>query len=180
MRKIILVYGGIAGILMITMFIINFSLMERGILTLDNAELFGYTTMIVVLSLIFFGVKTFRDRHTNGAMTFWKGFKVGISITAIASLFYAGGWEVYYNTVPEVKETFMQRYTELCVKQMQQNGKSQAEIDTKVEELKSMGEVYKNPFIRFGISLTEIFPIGLAIALISAGILRKKEILPAG
>ena len=178
MRKIILVYGGIAGILMISMFIISFSLMEQGILTYDHSELFGYTTMIVVLSLIFFGVKSFRDKHNNGTMTFWKGFKVGISITAIASLFYAGGWEVYYNST-DLKETFMPRYTEMCVKKMQYEGKSQKEIDIKVEELKSLSEMYKNPFIRFGMTLMEIFPVGLAITLISAGILRKKEILPA-
>ena len=45
--------------------------------------------------------------------------------------------------------------------------------------MKSLSEMYKNPFIRFGMTLMEIFPLGLAVALISAGILRKKEILPA-
>ena len=178
MRKIVLVYGGIAGILMISMFIVSFSLMEQGILTFANSELFGYSTMIVVLSLIFFGVKSFRDKHNSGTMTFGKGFKVGISIAAVASLFYAGGWEVYYNST-DLKETFMQRYTDLTIKKMQHDGKSQEEIDKKREEMKMFAEWYKNPFIRFGMTLLEIFPVGLVITLISAGILRKKEVLPA-
>lgn len=178
MRKIVLIYGGIAGILMVSMFLISFSLMEQGILTFDTSELFGYTTMIVVLSLIFFGVKSFRDKHNNGAMTFGKGFKVGISIAAVASLFYAGGWEVYYNST-DLKETFMQRYTDLTIKKMQHDGKSQEEIDKKLEEMKMFAEWYKNPFLRFGMTLMEIFPVGLVITLISAGILRKKEVLPA-
>lgn len=178
MRKIVLVYGGIAGILMISMFLISFSLMEQGILSFNNSELFGYTTMIVVLSLIFFGIKSFRDKHNNGTMTYWKGFKVGISIAAVASLFYAGGWEVYYNST-DLKETFMPRYTELTIKKMQHAGKSQEEINKKREEMKMFAEWYKNPFIRFGMTLMEIFPVGLVITLISAGILRRKEVLPA-
>ncbi len=176
MRKIILIYGAIAGLLMDAMFLINFSLMEKGILP-EHSELLGYTTMIIVLSLIFFGIKTFRDKHNTGAMTYWKGFKVGIAITGIASLFYAGGWEVYYNST-YMKETFMQRYTDQVIKNMQHDGKSQEEIDKKREELNAMAEMYKNPFIRFGMTLMEIFPVGLIISLISAGILRKKEVLP--
>lgn len=178
MRKIVLVYGSISGLLMISMFIVSFSLMEQGILTFANSELFGYTTMIIVLSLIFFGVKSFRDKHNNGAMTFGKGFKVGISIAAVASLFYAGGWEIYYNTVPGLKDTFMQRYTDLTIKKMQHDGKSQEAINEKLEEMKMFTELYKNPFIRFGMTLLEIFPVGLVITLVSAGILRKKEVLP--
>ncbi len=177
MRKIILVYGAIAGLLMDLVFVASFSLMEKGVLP-SHSELLGYTTMIVVLSLIFFGIKSFRDKHNNGALTYWKGFKVGISIAAVASFFYAGGWEIYYNST-NLKETFMQNYTDQIIKKMQHDGKSQQEIAKKTEEMKSMAEMYKNPFIRFGMTLMEIFPVGLAITLISAGILRKKAILPA-
>ena len=176
MRKIVLVYGIIAGLLMDAMFLISFSLMEKGILP-EHSELLGYTTMIIILSLIFFGIKSYRDKHNNGAMTYWKGFKVGIAIAGMASLFYAGGWEIYYNST-DLKDTFMQKYTDQILKNMQQEGKSQEEIDKKKEEMNSMAEMYKNPFIRFGMTLMEIFPVGLAITLISAGVLRKKEVLP--
>lgn len=178
MKKIVLVYGTISGLLMVMMFVISFAMMEQGILTFDNSEIFGYTTMIIVLSLIFFGVKSFRDKHNNGTITFGKGFKLGLSIVAIASLMYAGGWEVYYNVVPGVRDSFMQKYTEMTVKKMKHDGKTQEQIDAKLEEMKSFAEMYKNPFIRFGMTLMEIFPVGLVIALISAGILRKKEVLP--
>jgi len=168
MRKIVLVYGAIAGLLMDAMFLISFSMMDKG----THSELFGYATMIIVLSLIFFGIKSFRDKHSNGAITYWRGFGVGISIAAIASLFYAGGWEVYYNTT-DAKETFIPSYTEQVLKKMQSEGKPQEVIDKKREEMKALAEMYKNPFIRFGMTLAEIFPVGLAITLISAGILRK-------
>ncbi len=178
MRKIVIVYGGISGLLMVMMFLISFAMMENGALSFENSELFGYTTMIIVLSLIFFGVKSFRDKHSNGTITFGKGFKVGISIAAVASLMYATGWEVYYNST-DLKETFMQRYTDLTIKKMQHDGKSQEQIDKKREEMRSFAEMYKNPFIRFGMTLMEIFPVGLVITLVSAGVLRKKGVLPA-
>lgn len=179
MRKIVLVYGGISGTLMVMMFVISFAMMENGTLSFENSEVFGYTTMIIVLSLIFFGVKSFRDKHSNGTITFGKGFKVGLSIAVVASLMYATGWEVYLKAVPNMQESFMQRYADLTAKKMQHEGKSQEETDKKLGEMKSFAEMYKNPFIRYGITLMEIFPIGLVITLISAGVLRKKEMLPA-
>jgi type II secretory pathway pseudopilin PulG len=39
--------------------------------------------------------------------------------------------------------------------------------------------IYGNPAIRFGMTLIEILPVGIIIALISAAVLRKKEFLPA-
>jgi hypothetical protein len=40
--------------------------------------------------------------------------------------------------------------------------------------------MYENPLFRFGFTVfVEIFPVGLLITLVSAGILRKKEFLPA-
>lgn len=179
MRKIVLIYGIIAGLLMDLMFLISFWMMEKGIITFDNSEIFGYSSMIIVLSLIFMGVRSYRNDHLNGVMTFGGGLKAGLLIAGIAGLFYAGGWEVYYNTVPNVKETFMDRFIEMNVKKMQHDGATPEKIEAKKLELKQMAEMYKNPFLRFGISLSEILPVGIAVALISAGILRKKGVLPA-
>jgi hypothetical protein len=35
--------------------------------------------------------------------------------------------------------------------------------------------MYDNPIINVGITFMEVFPVGLVITLVSAGILRKKE-----
>ncbi|MFA5835139.1 MAG: DUF4199 domain-containing protein [Bacteroidota bacterium] len=178
MRKIVLFYGTMSGLLMVLMFVITFYLIDQGILK-EHSELLGYATMLVVLSLIFFGIKSFRDKHGNGTITFWKGLKVGLAIASIASFFYATGWEVYYNGMPGVKENFMNKYTDSLIAKMKQEGSAQEKIDAKIKEMESMKEMYKNPFIRYGMTLAEIFPVGLVISLISAGVLRKKEILPA-
>jgi hypothetical protein len=179
MRKIVIVYGTIAGLLMDLMFLISFWMMEKGMITFENSELFGYASMIIVLSLIFMGVRSYRNNHLNGVMTFGGGVKAGFLIAGIAALFYAGGWEVYYNTVPGMKETFLERYAEMSRKKMQHEGASPEKIEAKMKELKQMAEWYKNPFLRFGMTLAEILPVGIVVSLISAGILRKKGVLPA-
>jgi hypothetical protein len=38
-------------------------------------------------------------------------------------------------------------------------------------------EMYKNPLMRMGITFLEIFPVGLIISMISAGLLRKSSFL---
>lgn len=179
MRKIVLVYGTIAGILMDLLFFLSFWLMDKKIITMEHSELFGYTTMIIVMSLIFMGVKSYRDQQLNGTLTFWNGLKPGLLIAAIASLFYAGGWEIYYNTVPNVKETFLTSYANSVEKKMKEDGATPERIEAKMQELKQMAEYYKNPLFRFGMTLMEIMPVGIVVALISAGVLRKKGVVPA-
>ena len=54
---------------------------------------------------------------------------------------------------------------------------SQEEIDKTISEMASMQEMYKIPIIRFGMTLFEILPVGIIVTLLSAAILRRKEIL---
>ena len=42
-------------------------------------------------------------------------------------------------------------------------------------EMDSMAEMYKNPLIRFGMTLMEIVPVGLIITLLSAFLLKRNE-----
>ena len=62
---------------------------------------------------------------------------------------------------------------------MKAQGKSQAEIDATIENMQKMIEMFKNPILGFAISMFEMGPVGIIVTLISAGLLRKKELLPA-
>jgi hypothetical protein len=61
---------------------------------------------------------------------------------------------------------------------VKEGGATEAELQTAKDKWKDFGELYKNPIIRFGMTLTEILPIGLLISLLSAFLLRKKGPLP--
>lgn len=172
MKKTILIYGFIAGFIVGALMLATMPLWNSGVLNFDNGALVGYTTMVIALSVIFFGVKSYRDNHSGGAITFWKAVQIGMLITTIASVMYALSWEVSYDMI--IADDFMQKMTDHYVAKMKAKGAS-------AEEMKSMEsyfEWYKNPVIRFGMTLMEILPVGIVITLLSAGLLRRKEFLP--
>ncbi|MBN8653413.1 MAG: DUF4199 domain-containing protein [Cytophagales bacterium] len=174
MKKIILVYGTIAGLIVGAMFFIGAPLYDKGIITFDNGMLVGYTSMVIALSLVFFGIKSYRDSHANGVITFGKAFKIGMLVTLVASVVYAISWEVAYNTVSKGYSEAM--YTHQ-IEKIKQEIKDETELKAQITKMEEFKVMYQNPFIRFGITLFEIFPVGLIISLVSAGLLRKKEFM---
>jgi hypothetical protein len=179
MRKIVLTFGLIAGVIVGCLELIVMSLSHSGAISFDKGEIFGYGSMVIALSMIFFGTKSYRDNHQSGAIKFSKGLQVGILITLIASLMYAASWEVYLLTTSGGQDAFMKMYTEHYIEKMKNEGATEAEIEQKTKQLTDMAEMYRNPVIRFGMTLMEILPVGVIITLISAAILRRKEVLPA-
>jgi len=178
MRKVTLTFGLLAGAIVSAFMVIALALYEKTG-TIFNNMLVGYATMVIALSMIFFGIKSYRDNYQNGAIRFWKGFQLGLLIALIASLMYAITWEAYIQTRPAGAASFMDKYVDSQINKMKEKGASSAEIDQMVKRMDTMKEMYKNPVIRFGMTLMEILPVGIIITLISAAVLRKKELLPA-
>jgi hypothetical protein len=176
MRKIILIYGLIAGVITGGMLVVTMPLYESGALKIENGQWLGYTTMIIALSLVFFGIKSYRDQHNNGSITFGAALKIGLLITLVASIIYGLSWEVTYHTM---KGDFITLMGEKRIEAMKKEGASEESIDKVKKEMEEFGQMYRNPIIRFAITLMEIAPVGIIISLLSAGLLRKKEFLPA-
>lgn len=175
MKKIIWVYGTIAGVIMGAMFFITAPLWKNGTINMDNGMWIGYTTMIIALSLVFFGVKSYRDQHCNGVISFGRAFRVGILISLVASVLYSLSWEVARSTVSTGFEEGMKKHYR---EQIQREAKSDAERQEALQKMESMMDLYSNPVIRFAMTLTEVFPVGLVVTLVSAALLRRKEFLP--
>ncbi len=175
MRKIILIYGLIAGAIVSALMFMTMPFWENGTINFDNGELVGYTSMVIALSLVFFGVKSCRDQFYNGSITFWQAFKAGLLITLIASLMYALSWEIAHRTVAK---GFTEKMTQHYIEKVKSEAKNEAELQAAMQEMENFKEWYKNPALRFGITLMEILPVGIVISLISALLLRRKEILP--
>lgn len=176
MKKIVIIYGLIAGTIVGGLMLLTMPLWDTGVLTFDNGHLVGYTTMVIALSMVFFGIKSFRDNHSAGTITFGKGVLIGILITGIASVMYALAWEISYSNMGD---EFIGKMTEHYFEEMKTEGATEAELIKAREEWAGFSEMYKNPLIRFAITLTEILPVGLAITLLSAALLRKKQFLPS-
>jgi hypothetical protein len=176
MKKIIITYGIIAGLITGGLMLATMPLFENGTLNMDNGALIGYTGMVISLSLVFFGIKSFRDNQSGGTVSFGKGFLIGMSITMIASLFYALAWEITY---ARSGERFVQQWTDHELDKLKAGGATEADLEAARNKWKDFGMMYKNPLIRFGMTLTEIFPVGIFVSLLSASLLRKKKFLPS-
>lgn len=173
MGRIIAVYGVISGtIVIIGMFISITFVADHGTMGMVA----GYLSMLVALLFVFMGVKRYRDVNLGGVITFWKALGVGLGIGLVASLFYILGWEVY---MWRTGGTFMTEYIAKSVQGMRAAGKSAAEIAKFSSEMGAMAEQYKNPLFRMALTLTEILPVALLVALVSAALLRKSSFLPA-
>jgi hypothetical protein len=178
MRKVTLTFGLIAGAIVSGFMIMGLALYEKTGKIFVN-ELIGYATMVIALSMVFFGIKSYRDNYQKGVINFWKGFQVGLLIALIASLMYAITWEAYIQTRPAGAASFMDKYIDTVINKKKEKGASAAEIDQELKRMDDFRKIYSNPAIRFGITLMEILPVGIIITLISAAVLRKKDFLPA-
>jgi hypothetical protein len=175
MTKIVLIFGLISGAIAAALMWILMGSVNTGSIDFDNGMIWGYATMIIALSLVFFGIKSYRDNN-GGRITFLKGLQVGILISLVSALCYAASWELYY---PKIGDEFMKKYTTYQLEKMRASGAPDAEIEKARVEGEQFSEMYKNFFIRFAMSLMEILPVGVIVTLISAALLRKREILPA-
>lgn len=175
MTKIVLIFGLISGAIAGGLMWILMGTVNTGSIDFDNGMIWGYATMIIALSLVFFGIKSYRDNH-GGKISFVKGLQVGILISLISAVCYAAAWELYY---PRIGDEFMQKYTTYYLDKMKKEGASDAEIEKARTESEQFMEMYKNIFVRFAMSLMEILPVGVIVTLLSAILLRRKELLPA-
>lgn len=138
----------------------------------ESNDLIGYAGMLATTSLIFIAIKSYRDKHEKGFITFGKAFKVGALISLIASTLYVLAWLVdYYIFLPD----FIDYYTQHVLYMEEINGATQAQVDAKAAEMAEFKEMYKNPLFVIVVTYAEILPLGLMISLISAALLRKKQ-----
>ncbi|HEX6124751.1 MAG TPA: DUF4199 domain-containing protein [Pyrinomonadaceae bacterium] len=179
MQRIVIVYGLIAGFIASVLLSLWMYFFHQGIVNLDNGELVGYGSMIIALSMVFFGVRSYRDNQNGGVISFWKGVKVGLLISLIAAVVYAVGWEIYMLISPDTVNRFFDSYTEHALNKLREGGATPEEMERTIHEMAGFREMYKNPLIRLGMTMVEILPVGVVVTFVSAALLRKKEMLPS-
>jgi len=76
-----IVYGGLAGAIVIAV-IVSGLVFDRP--SHFQSVAFGYLVMLIALSMIFFGVKRYRDVEQGGVIRFGTALGVGIAIAIVA------------------------------------------------------------------------------------------------
>lgn len=174
MFRYALIYGGIAGAIVIA--IISVTLLTMGPDAAASSQMSGYATMLAAMSLVFVGMKRFRDVEQGGVISFKQGALVGLAMAVMAGVVYTIGWEgVLFAT----DFAFIETYSQSAIAGIEAQGLAAPEEAAKIAEIQSGMEMYRNPLFRLPITFIEIFPVGLIVALVSALILKNAEVLPA-
>jgi amino acid transporter len=170
-KKIVITFGLISGVISSTQMAVIVPFVEQ--IGWDRAVYFGYTAIVLSFMLVFFGIKRYRDNVGHGQVSFVKAFQVGILITLVSCVFYVVTWQVLYFTV---YHDFMDKYSAHMLAEAKSSGASEAELQKQTAEMAKFKEMYENPLINAAYTFLEPFPVGLVVTLVSAGVLRKKDV----
>lgn len=173
MQRLILVYGGIAGTIELILLALSMGLVS------DHGSLgmvLGYLSMLIAMSMVFVGVRRYRDESQGGVIKFGKALLVGFGIAGVACLFYVLGWEAY---LWSTDYTFMETFTASELAKMQAAQASAAEIAKFKADMAGFAEMYANPVSRMLVTLMEISPVALLVPLLSAALLRNPQFMSA-
>lgn len=171
MRKNILTFGVIAGLIVSILMVITMGVCHSSDNFGEGSMVWGYASMIIAFAFIFVAIKNFRDKYNGGVISFGKAFTIGLFISLIASTFYVVTWLIYYyNFIPD----FMDKYAAVMLKKAAEKGASAAELQSKTAEMDAMKQMYKNPLWVIAFTYIEILPVGIIVAVISSLILKRK------
>lgn len=172
MRNTILGFGALACIVVGVPTFISFMILgDRP--PPSYAMAVGYLIMLIAFSTIFVAVKRYRDRELGGVIRFWPALQIGLGITLIGTLFYVLTWEA----VLLVKGP---GYIDMQVGFEVARKRAAGESEAKIAEMLAYLPAYRdNIFFRMPITALEILPVGLAVSLVSALLLRSPRFLPA-
>jgi hypothetical protein len=170
MKKTVLTFGLISGLIMSAMFAITAPFMDH--LTGGRGMIIGYAGMLAGSLLIYFGIRTYRENVAGGTVSFGRAFSIGMLIGLVAAVLYAASWEVMYrNFYPD----FMEKYAAAQVESARAKGATQQELDLKAAQMKKAVESYNNPLVRAAYTMVEPLPVALIVSLISATILSRRR-----
>lgn len=176
MKKNVFVYGLIAGIC-ITIFM-SFSIAYcYAKNSFEGSMLLGYTAMLLSFSLIFVGVKKYRDQQQGGVISFKKALVMALYMALIASTLYVLGWMIaYYAFFPD----FMEKLAAYQLSPEKTSQMTANQINGIRQQMETFKQWYASPLGVAGATYMEIFPVGLLVSLITAVILKRKKVnLPA-
>ena len=166
MNKIVL-KNGLFGSSIVTALLLSVTFYMKANPEKEVSMFFGFAGMLLAFFFVVLGIKQQKDAN-NGFISLGKAFLTGFWITLIISTIYVVVWLIiFYNFFPN----FAEHYTDMAIAKA-----SPDEVAQVTEEMNSFKEMYKNPIMVILLTYMEILPLGIVFSLISALILKKKQI----
>jgi len=166
MNKIVL-KNGLFGSSIVTALLLSVTFYMKANPEKEVSMFFGFAGMLLAFIFVVLGIKQQRDAN-NGFISLGKAFLTGFWITLIISTIYVIVWLIiFYNFFPN----FAEHYTDMAIAKA-----SPDEVAQVTEDMNSFKEMYKSPIMVILLTYMEILPLGIVFSLISALILKKKQI----
>jgi hypothetical protein len=170
MKKNVLVYGLISGVCVAAFMSASIAYCYNKD-SFEGSMLLGYAAMLLSFSLIFVGVKNYRDKFNGGIITFGKAFLMSIYMALIASTLYVIGWMIaYYNFFPD----FIDKLAAYQLSPAKTSQMSPEQITAIRNQIDMFREWYSSWIGVAGATYMEILPVGLVVAIITALVLKRK------
>jgi len=175
MLRKILTYGTVAGLIAgIPMSVMVLAM--NGQQMMSYGMVLGYLTMLIALSAVFVAIKRHRDVDGGGVIRFWPAFGLGLCISAVAGVLYVLSWEL---AQAATHMDFASDYAKAMIQQQRAKGASPEALAKLSAEMDAFKVQYASPLFRLPMTFIEIFPVGVLVSLVSAGLLRNPRFLPA-
>ena len=168
MKQTIIRYGLLGGLLICLLFLASWYLMPG--LDFTTQEVLGYASMVLALSIVYFGIRHFRDRENSGALSLGEGLRVGLGISLITALCF-GLLDVLY--VVWLEPDFMDTYYASVLADWEAS-LPEAEFLARKQEMEDQKAMFSSPWVSFLLMFLTVFLIGFIISLLSTFILKRK------
>jgi predicted membrane channel-forming protein YqfA (hemolysin III family) len=134
-------------------------------------DVLGYSSVALSALIVFFGIRSYRQKTGSGKISFGRAVAVGVLITLVSAVLYVVAFQVmYFKAAPEYGEKFVS----CMVERGRDHGASEQEIAETARKARTLKELYDKPLTNAMVVFGTYFPVGLALSAISAAILRKR------
>jgi hypothetical protein len=166
-------YGAIAGIILAVMiFVLMYFFRDPGTAS-AGGKWIGNIFMISAFSMIYFAIKTMRDKYSGGVINFQTGFRLGLLISIIAAAVYSVTWLFYYHAIDS---TYLEQSIIVFEKQLESEGKSREEITDQIKTFSERMDNYRKPGVMAFYTFMEMFPFGLILSVLCAFLMKRKGV----
>ena len=141
-----------------------------------HSYVLGYSIMLIALSTVFVAIKRHRDEDLGGVITFWPAVGLGLGISLVAGILYVVAWEA---ALAVTHSDFAATYANVLIEQQRAKGVTGEALAKFIAGMDQFKAQYHNPLYRVPMTFAEIFPVGVLVTLVSAGLLRNSRFLPA-
>lgn len=162
-------FGTYAALVLIAMGLLSFLLLGTSPENYNIGEVIGYSSIVIALLFIYFGIKNYRDKQLNGSISFWNGLKIGLLIALFPALAFALYNLVY---VEFINPEFMNNYYKHQIAEMKANLPAKEFLSAKAQ-MESEKELFMNTGFNTLIMFLTVWIIGLVVSILSSLVLQQ-------